>query len=253
MDKNQFYLYNEILYKFLTCTSLDELKRSILRELRMLIPYRYGSIITVCRDSKTGEITHCDPVCIPTEFAEMENAWINHDKDDDFFWLSSSQESIVIRGSDLQSDEVRLGSTTYRTLYQRYHIYDQIEANLAYEGKPMAILAIYRSRQDQNFSEQDTFFLKALVKHINCLYHRLLVQQDTLSPEARAAQQLKRRYQLTERETEITVLLFQHLTSDEITAQLSISRSTLDKHLNSIYRKCGVTSRVKLLKLNEPL
>ena len=159
MDKNQFYLYNEILYKLLTCTTLDALKRAILRELRLLIPYRYGSIITVHQDPETGKVTHSEPVCIPAEFTELEEAWIDHDEDDDYFWLSSSRESIVIRGSDVQSDEVRLGSTTYRTLYQRYNIYDQIGVNLVYEGTPMAILDIYRTRQDQSFSDQDAFFL----------------------------------------------------------------------------------------------
>ena len=176
MDKNQFYLYNDVLYKLLSCTTLDSLKRAILRELRLLIPYRYGSIITICQNPETGKITHSEPVCIPAEFTELEEAWIDHDEDDDYFWLSASQESIV-RVSDVQSDEVRLGSTTYRTLYQRYDIYDQIGVNLVYEGTPMAILDIYRTRQDQSFSDQDAFFLKAMVKHINCLYHRLLSQQ----------------------------------------------------------------------------
>lgn len=252
MDKNQFYLYNEILYKLLSCTSLDMLKRTILRELRMLIPYRYGSIITVCQDPETGKITHCDPVCIPAEFTELEDAWIDHDEDDDYFWLSSSQESIVIRGSDVQSDEVRLGSTTYRTLYQRYHIYDQIGVNLVYAGRPMAILDIYRTRQDQSFSDQDTFFLKAMVKHINCLYHRLLTQQEAELPGGGGVQRFKQRFRLTDRESEILALLFQHLDNDEMVARLSISRSTLDKHLHKIYRKCGVSSRVKLLQLKEP-
>ena len=252
MDKNQFYLYNDVLYKRLSCTTLDSLKRAILRELRLLIPYRYGSIITICQDPETGKITHSEPVCIPAEFTELEEAWIDHDEDDDYFWLSASQESIVLRGSDVQSDEVRLGSTTYRTLYQRYDIYDQIGVNLVYEGTPMAILDIYRTRQDQSFSDQDAFFLKAMVKHINCLYHRLLSQQAAALPGGGAAQRFRQRYQLTDRETEILSLLFQHLNNDEMVDRLSISRSTLDKHLYNIYRKCGVSSRVKLLQLKEP-
>ena len=86
------------MYKLLTCTTLDALKRAILRELRLLIPYRYGSIITVHQDPETGKVTHSEPVCIPAEFTELEEAWIDHDEDDDYFWLSSSRESIVIRG-----------------------------------------------------------------------------------------------------------------------------------------------------------
>lgn len=253
MDKNQFYLYNEILYKLLTCTSLDSLRRTFLRELRLLIPYRYGSIITISQDPETGKISHSDPVCIPEEFTELEEAWIDHDQDDAFFWLSSSQESIVLRGSEVQSDEVRLGSVTYRTLYQRYNIYDQLGVNLVYDKRPMATMDIYRTREDQSFSDEDAFFLKSIIRHVNYLYHRLLVQQETTKPGDDTARRLQARYRLTQRETEITALLFQNLTSDEMAERLSISRSTLDKHLNSIYRKCGVSSRVKLLTLKEPV
>lgn len=250
MDKNQFYLYNETLYRILTCRSLEELKRTILRELRLMIPYRYGSIITVRHDPKTGTVSHCEPVCIPEELTDMENAWISQAGEDDYFWLSSSQESIVLRGSDVQSDEVRLHSTIYR-IYQRYDIYDSMEVNLVYERRTLALLALYRTRQDEPFSEQDAFFLKSIIRHINFLYYRLLNAQAEAQDST--ALQLKRRYHLTERETEITSLLFQHLSNDEMVERLFISKNTLDKHLSSIYRKCGVSSRVKLLQMKEIL
>lgn len=248
MDKNQFYLYNETLYKILTCTSLKDLKQTILRELRLLIPYRYASIITVCQDPKTGAISHSEPVCIPEELTDMENSWINQAREDDYFWLSSTQESIVLRGSDVQSDEVRLHSAIYR-IYQRFDIYDSMEVNLVYEHRTLALLSLYRTQQDAPFSEQDAFFLKSLIKHINYLYYRLL--NVRAEGQDSTALRLKQRYHLTERETEIASLLFQHLSNDEMVSQLYISKNTLDKHLSSIYRKCGVSSRVKLLQMKE--
>ncbi len=46
-------------------------------------------------------------------------------------------------------------------------------------------------------------------------------------------------------------LIFQDLNNEEILDKLMISRNTLLKHLQNLYRKCGVSSRWDLRKLKE--
>ena len=43
--------------------------------------------------------------------------------------------------------------------------------------------------------------------------------------------------------------MFQDQSNEDIAAQLVISRHTLLKHLQNIYRKCGVSSRWDLRRL----
>lgn len=43
--------------------------------------------------------------------------------------------------------------------------------------------------------------------------------------------------------------VFQDRNNEEILEQLHISKNTLLKHLQNLYRKCGVSSRWDLLKL----
>ena len=57
-------------------------------------------------------------------------------------------------------------------------------------------------------------------------------------------------YGLTRREEEILGLIFQDLKNEEIARQIGITRNTLHKHLQNIYRKCGVSSRWELMKLD---
>ena len=62
-------------------------------------------------------------------------------------------------------------------------------------------------------------------------------------------EELTAEYQLTRREEEILGLVFRELNNEEILEKITISQNTLHKHLQNLYRKCGVSSRLGLLKL----
>ena len=68
MEKNDFLLYNEIIYHIHTCQDMDDLKRSILAQVKLMIPYTYASLIVVEIDPETREIRHSDPFCLPDSF-----------------------------------------------------------------------------------------------------------------------------------------------------------------------------------------
>jgi DNA-binding CsgD family transcriptional regulator len=54
-------------------------------------------------------------------------------------------------------------------------------------------------------------------------------------------------YQLTKREREIVYLILQGLDNIQISSKLFISRYTVENHLRSIFYKCSVSSRAKLM------
>ena len=72
MEKNDFLLYNEIIYHIHTCQDMDDLKRSILAQVKLMIPYTYASLIVVEIDPETREIRHSDPFCLPDSFTALE-------------------------------------------------------------------------------------------------------------------------------------------------------------------------------------
>jgi DNA-binding CsgD family transcriptional regulator len=53
--------------------------------------------------------------------------------------------------------------------------------------------------------------------------------------------------QLSERELEIIALVAEGLTNQEIAAQLTISKRTVDNHVSNIFTKTGCKNRVALL------
>lgn len=248
MEKNDFLLYNEIIYHIHTCQDMDDLKRSILAQIKLIIPYAYASLIVVDIDPQTREIRHSDPFCLPESFTELEEAWIDRDHEDESLWVSHAPESIVVRSSDL-TGEARLESTIFQELYQQYSIYDTMSMNLAYDHQVMALLTLYRTRADGVFTDNEAFYLRALAGHINYAYYTMVHRGTKQREQAKSLEELVQEHDLTRRETEVLGLVFQDLNNDEILERLHISRHTLLKHLQNLYRKCGVSSRWDLRKL----
>ena len=122
--------------------------------------------------------------------------------------------------------------------------------NIAYQNRVLALLSLVRTREDGPFTEQDEFSLRALSNHIDYAYWRL-ANAAKPSPAAAGVAALAEQFGLTRREEEILRLVFQDQNNDEILDRLVISRNTLLKHLQNLYRKFGVSSRWDLLKLRD--
>lgn len=249
MEKNDFLLFNEIIYHIHTCENLGELKRTLLAQIKLLIPYTYSSLLVVSIDPETKAIQHKKPFCLPSSFASMEEDWIAREHQDECLWVSHAPESIVVRSSELMEESVRLSSPIYREVYLKYNIFDYMSMNLAYEHQVMALLSLYRTRADGAFSDREAFYLRALSNHINYAYYRKAYEEPSEAHTSRTMGQLVADYGLTRREEEILSLVFQDMNNEEILDEIAISKHTLLKHLQNLYRKCEVSSRLDLLKL----
>lgn len=249
MEKNDFLLYNEVIYRIHACRTMEDLRPTLLMQLRLLIPYTYASLIPIQEDPETRELIHGHPFSVPMEFAETEAKWTAQTDQWYTLWLSHTPESMVIRERDILT-EGRFSKPSYDTVFRAYAIHDCMQMNIAYAGKVMARLALYRTKGEGLFSDQEAFYLRSLANHIGLAYDFC---QEGQAPKRSAEQtvaQMAKTYGLTRREEEILGLIFQDLKNEEIARQIGITRNTLHKHLQNIYRKCGVSSRWELMKLD---
>lgn len=99
ISKNSFLIFNNVLRELYQCQTYGELGQTFLPMLKMLIPFRYASIM---RSQEGGApIRLVDPLCTPAEFAEAERNYMRFADDDYTGWLSCCRESTVFRESDL--------------------------------------------------------------------------------------------------------------------------------------------------------
>lgn len=253
MEKNNFLIFNDIVYDLYTCETTDDLSEKFLKRLRMLIPYSYASILLSDRSPDGSDIYLPDPICIPKSFTEAETQYIRHADEDHLLWLTHGRESTLIRESDLMQDESRLNSPLYLRCYQKYNIYDTLQYSIVCQQQLLGILTLFRTRIDGAFSDDDMFFLRSFGIHLNLMMHRICVENTGRKSrwEPRNLKELCRRYRLTARESEILGLLFEYKNNDEIAGMLSIRENTLQKHMQNIFRKLGVSSKWELLRLPE--
>ena len=79
-------------------------------------------------------------------------------------WFIHASESMVIRESDLLKDHQRLNSPIYQRFYNRYNIYDTLQMSIAWGNKILAVLTLYRTKDDGLFKNDDVFWLQTLKK-----------------------------------------------------------------------------------------
>ncbi|MBQ2925427.1 MAG: hypothetical protein IJE03_01190 [Ruminiclostridium sp.] len=249
MEKNDFLLYNEVIYRIHACRTMEELKPALLAQVKLLIPYTYASIIDIRVDPETQEMVHQDPYCKPSQFAEAEQAWIDQIDQSYTLWLSHAVDSVVVLDSEILEGDDRYHRRAYQNIYNEYNVYDCVQMNIAFGGRSLGRLALYRTRSYGPFTDQEVFSLRALSNHINLVYDRCMRSQEEGKTQGRSMEELTQTYQLTRREAEILGLIFQGLNNQELLDKLTISKNTLLKHLQNLYRKCGVSSRIDLLKL----
>lgn len=104
---------------------------------------------------------------------------------------------------------------------------------------------IHHSMKDQHGRALSYAFRHRAVQHGAELFHLLsLDSRDHLTPASAPVNH----YGLTQREWDVIAKVKEGLNSAEIGEQLSISRWTVKNHLQSIYSKVGVNSRIDLVR-----
>lgn len=237
---------NQIIYRIYDAHSPKELKCHVLNDVRMLIPCAYESILMAAPE-ETGRL-FCDPYCIPGDFCEAEEKYIEMEDVDHLLWTIHSDQPIVIRESQIVSDEQRLKSPIYRKCYGKYNVFDTLQLSLVHAGKFLGVLTLYRTVEYGSFSDEDSFYLQMLSPHLSKMFWLVGNQEGETARRAEDLESLREQYHLTNREFEILSRIFANRTDQEIADEFHISPHTLKKHIQNIYRKLEISSRWELVK-----
>lgn len=245
MDKNELLLLSDFIYQLQTAENLAVVRTICLQRMQLVIPFSYGSIFMV--EHTNGSLSLTDPCCYPPSFEKTEREYLKLESIDHTDWFIHASESMVIRESDLLKDRQRLSSPIYQKLYLHYNIYDTLQMSIAWGNEVMAVLTLYRTREDGLFTGDDLFWMQTLKKHIQyAFYVHTLEKRDREKTDA--VPQLVDVYHLTRRETDVLEMVFEEYGNPEIAQRLRITEHTLQKHLQNIYRKFQVSARWELLK-----
>lgn len=246
MISNQFMIYNDFLYALYTAESEESRCRDVLSYLRMLIPSSYASLLT--SDPQIEELNFTSVWCDPISFTPAEERYIRMYRQDPILWNLRSKVSVVLKESDLIETGPRLQSSIYRECYQVWDVYDTLQLSIVYQRRFLGVITLFHTRDDPPFTEEDSTLLKAISRHLNYVYSRPIPDPSPQNKMPFEQKKIPDEVHLTARETEVLGLIYQAKTNAEITEQLHITDHTLQKHLQNIYRKLGISSRLELFR-----
>lgn len=238
MEKNDFLLYNEIIYRIHACRTLEEFRPTLLAQVKLIIPYTYASLIAT-RPTRRRGAHPPGPLLQATELPGGGKRLAGTHRQG---LHRLAQPRTGVHGRAGQRDLVRRQALLRRQLPGAVHGLPRprLHADEHHlRRQAMGRLALYRTRGDGLFTDQEAFYLRALANHIDLACWTCKQNEDNQPKQTRSLEEIIRTYDLTRREGEVLGLVFQDWNNEEILAKLTISKNTLLKHLQNLYRKCG--------------
>jgi len=100
-----------------------------------------------------------------------------------------------------------------------------------YKDELVSTISLVREKKDRNFSDKELIFLRLLSPHVANQLQKLKMVDDLKEINKR----------------NIIELEFKGMSNKDISDELYIFSETVKKHLNTIFKKCKVSSRMELM------
>lgn len=245
MDYNTALNLNSIIHQIYNVEDFNEMKKTIITLIRSLIPCTCGSILMTKGGNRQ---VFCDPVTVPESYEDIEREYIKCQDMDGSLWVVRRKQSTVFRDTDLMPDETREQTEYYQKCFRPFGIHYSVDLTITNGQKIMGIMTLYRTKGEGDFTTDEMRILQLLSMHLDARFSKSLKAADAAPAKAQIARFAKD-YCLTARETEVLQLVLKNCDNREIAEDLCISENTLKKHLQNLYKKADVSSRVQLIAL----
>lgn len=244
----EFSFISQMIYRINSQNDYESVCRMTLQQLESIIPFRKGLIFQITEEN--NQLVYRHPVTLdPPGLVYDENTFMCGEYRSDWLlnvWYSWSS---AFRSTDIRDEETFRSSRLYWDVYAPQDIYYGLHAILVHQGHKLGLLGLFRSRDDQDFTQKELYIVNTLSIHLELKLYSLLDHRNPEKQDSGAMDfmlKIINRYRLTKREAEVACLVYSGKSNQEMAQSLYISKSTLDKHLYNIYRKTGVTNRVEL-------
>lgn len=164
-------------------------------------------------------------------------------------WYMNQQDVRVYRDSDIISQDKIEATRIFREWGSQFGMKYVCGNVIRDEYHRFADFTLIRSDKFSDFTDWELSILDMLTEALEAWFTAFHAGSgEPTADEARYSASLTS-IELTRRESEIAMLIAKGSSTKEISNQLNISYSTVRTHIANIYQKCGVSSRVQLMKL----
>ncbi len=245
LKETEWITINKVLLEMYDIHNAELFTNRVLRIFRMLIPYSKGYFIVLDR---TGTIQR-----EYSSFLEMDEKtylkYVNiyYDKDYLKYVFDISNHTVTYRDTDIMEESIRKKTEFYREFLKPNNIPYGAGILLRRKGEDIGIVNFFRNSMLGDFSNKDMFILDVLKEHLAHMLYALLAQEKKgESSRNSSLDKAVIRYGLSDREREVISCIMEGMSNAEISDRMSISISTVKKHVYHIFTKMKVNTRTQL-------
>lgn len=241
LETNDWIILNNIIYKIYTTDNLDEMRRNLFDELKMIIDFDSADFYLASKEP--GHML-CNPVTYncDLDLSEMYEG-IDYSRG-----IVASGKMLIYRETDIISDETRIESEYYQKVYKPNNWHFALQMVLARHKKFLGAITFYRTIGKENFHYDDIFILDLLKDHLAYRLEQYDKNKEMGIVKYTVSEAINM-FDLTKREGEILRFLIGGKDNIHICEQLVITENTLKKHILNLYRKLGINNRTQLFKM----
>lgn len=244
LKASEWNTINDILYELYRQDELTALSGKLMRLLRSLIPYTKGYLLIL---DETGAIKEKDSCFIAMSQKEVYAYLHKYYFKDYLQMLYEFDDTKVYRDTDILDDERRERTEFFRQFLLPADIPYGCGIVVMHSGEVCAVFNLFRNKELGDFTDRELEILNIFKKHVETMISRLVCTNQREQLIARCYDEVRGRYGLTERETEVLRLITEGLSNGDICEQLFVSLSTVKKHIYHIFSKMQVKSRAQLI------
>ena len=249
LENNEWEKLNGLIDIIYREKNFKSMRKKFLKKLYDILPSNLSTFKLIRRDRKyINKLV--DAVVFSEYTKEFEDDFISkyenvYGEVDYAKWIFNEKDSLVYRETDLIKDSARKNNLFYREYLKPSGLIYVSGISLIKNEKRLGSIALYRTSKAGDFSNKDMYILEQIFTH---LQNRLSEIADELNSN-NSPYILKSKYKITEREADIIKKIFDGKTNAEIAECLYISENTVKKHISSIFSKCNISNRAKLIRL----
>jgi DNA-binding CsgD family transcriptional regulator len=238
MENGDFLALNNIIYRIHTTVEFTAMRALFLEQMKMAV--EYDSADFYLAKNFNGEVRLSDPVYFNCQNTGAEI----YDNLDYSRGILYSGKCMVYRESDILSETKRVKTDYYKNVYAANHWHHALQMIFGREGRFLGVATFYRLIGKRDFTHDDVFIADMIKDHMS---YRIMKESGKTGKltVSKAAE----KFSLTAQEKKILNLLITDKSQNEISDILVITGSTLKKHIYSIFRKIGITSRIQVFSV----
>ncbi|MEY8369400.1 helix-turn-helix transcriptional regulator [Anaerovoracaceae bacterium 42-11] len=243
LQESEWMFLNEIAYNVSFIYSFDEMRRTALKWLHMLVGFDGGVFALVEEEQIKNSISY------GLDEKETEIFEKTAGEGSPLQWLQISGRSAAWVQSELLSDEAMEKSDFYQKFYLPQQFRYAMGMNIVFREEVVGMITFYRKRESGDFTKRELFIMDQLQKHLAYRLYYEAKKGDTRYFFAKGYhERISKEFGLTGRESELLDYAVKGYSNERIADLMHISVNTVKKHLHSLYEKMHVKNRVQLLQ-----